>query len=486
MEKSLKKFRISKEDGWSFVLTLISVIMTAIYPLVFLYTANINEASFVEILSPMIELIAMGFICAGILLLCRVPAKRVGIPTVLLLLLFCNYAMLEKVIRFCLPMARYWHILPSVLLLWVLFCWWYATKAPSALTDTGQLVVAILFSVLVLINVIAAIPQGLEKIKTQRELAEKEEQYVENEQGVAGTATDKNQPNIYLMIYDEYASFEQLEKYWNYGNDEFREFLENHSFMVSDHSRNEYPGTKVVLSNLLNLDYVVDSSATEAEYSYYWKNAYLFEFLKQCGYTINAAGDVEQFGFQKTSKTFSKAKTMEGYTIEDLFVQKTMLYPMRLKTVSTDVEEKIADLADIEAIAKEGNTSQFTVTYITSPHQPFIFDENGNINPANERQNWDNYLNQLKYISNHIEKTVESILNKDSKSIIVICSDHGARGNGTSDYPTEIKCTVLNAVYFLGEYDESLLNLSGVNTLRMVLNKLGLANFEQLEVPYEY
>lgn len=96
------------------------------------------------------------------------------------------------------------------------------------------------------------------------------------------------------------------------------------------------------------------------------------------------------------------------------------------------------------------------------------------------------YLGQLKYTNKQIENVVKQILKEDSDSVIIICSDHGARGNNEVEFPLEEKARILMACYYRGEYHEQLLDLSGVNTLRIILDMLGFADLDLLEVPYEY
>lgn len=135
-------------------------------------------------------------------------------------------------------------------------------------------------------------------------------------------------------------------------------------------------------------------------------------------------------------------------------------------------------------------------SYFVLPHQPFIFDKDGGKTPLSYTNDWVNkecYLNQLIYTTKQIEKTIDAIVKNDPNSVIIIQSDHSARSlsdeNGNYLIDKFDRRHFLNMVYFMGEPIEEIKGKSGVNTLRLVLNKLLGTEMEELEVPvseYEF
>lgn len=478
---------IRKKISWSELgMAVLTVMVTAAYPWIFLYASNIKEVSLTDILFPMGELMLWGAVLFALLWICKVPLRKAGVLSAIFLFLFYNYAVLEKVIRKILPFARYWHILPTVLLLFVVFAWWFTAKAPKPIVEMSQMLVPILFSGLVVINIITAIPSGIQKMNALKDSLDEmqTDEIVVTEENSAST-----QPNIYLLIFDEYASFHQLEEYYGYDNKDFRDFLTEHNFVVSDESRNEYPVTNIVLTNMLNLEYVVDSGTPVAEQEMLRETPYLYTFLKEKGYSINGVGDTTWLGIPKEDSAEKETTSIEGYTLETLFLQKSMMYPLANGNSASERVQMEKYLVEMDHMVQVPNTSQFTLSYIKSPHQPFLFDEHGGNVSASEWHNWDrleNYLGQLKYITTLIEDAVDNIMKDDPNSVVIICSDHGARGGGNVDFPIEEKARILMACYTQGTPNENLMDLSGVNTLRAILTQLGLGNFDLLEVPYEY
>jgi phosphoglycerol transferase MdoB-like AlkP superfamily enzyme len=140
----------------------------------------------------------------------------------------------------------------------------------------------------------------------------------------------------------------------------------------------------------------------------------------------------------------------------------------------------------------------FTMVYMCCPHSLFVLDENGNYT---EEQVWRDlsdtkpYVNQLIYTNECIEKTITNIKEKDPDALIIIQSDHGGRypyqmyeEYGIS-YDTETETSymqnILNCVYYKGNNYE-IEGLSGINTLRMVINEIFGTDYEMLENPKGY
>ncbi len=467
------------------LIAILAVSLAAAYPWVFLYSTNINEVALSDIALPYLLFAACGLALAAIMCLLRVPISKAGCLSAIFLFLFYIYRAFENIIVALLPYARYWHVLPVVLILYGIFAWWFARKASGAVTDIAKVIVPLLFGVLVAMNLVTAIPAGIQKINAGKDVQQQTSTVT-----VSQTDSAKNdQPNIYLMVFDEYASFHQLEEYYNFDNAEFKVFLEDNGFMVSMNSRNEYPATNVVLTNMVNLEYIVNSRTSTIELESLHESPALYTFMEQCGYTINGAGDTTWLGIEKMNSEKKGATSVEGYSLNTLFLQSTMIYPVTMSTGSAAKKEMDLYFSELANIAQIPNSSQFTLFYITCPHQPFLYNANGGAVSANDIHNWSDqsvYLGQLKYTNRQIENAVKQILREDSDSVIIICSDHGARGNREVEFPMEEKARILMACYYRGEYHDQLLDLSGVNTLRSVLDMLGLGELNMLEVPYEY
>lgn len=131
-----------------------------------------------------------------------------------------------------------------------------------------------------------------------------------------------------------------------------------------------------------------------------------------------------------------------------------------------------------KAAAEKSKTPRFIYGHFLMPHAPFFFDkyqkkrdESVSLNHF-DFTNPASYINYLPYVNTRIRDLVNTILQNDPSSVIIIISDHGFR-----PWPAEPDLKpdfmILNAVYYPDRNYEHLYDsISGVNQFRVVFNKL--------------
>lgn len=478
--------RISNENTVKqWVLSLLAVISVSLFPLLFLYFQNANEAAFVEVFPPVPIVIGLATVIFTVFLLITKNAPKAAIVTSLFMMLLLNYAYLEKGVRYILSGLRYWHILPIFLFVFAHIAWLICKKMQKEHANMLVLIICLVFSGLILFNGVMAMPNIIRRASAES-IAKKEK--AKTTQTVA---QDTDLPNIYLLIFDEYSSVDFMRKYYNYDNSDFTDYLEKLGFNVSYTSHNECISTKVILANLVNLDYVIDHNTPESAISSYSINNYLFKYLASKGYTITGIGNIEMLGIENSAMKISSlnAKTVSGETVVDLFYKRTVLWPFY--KVSYNQAQKII-ISAFEYLKNPDNFPQngsLTICHVDCPHEPFHFDRNGRVYEV-PSMNWKDpeyYLGQYIFTTNQMREIVNSIVNNDPGSIIILQSDHGARASSDPDlymekFTLEDMSHIFNAVYFRGEKLD-IEGLSGVNTLRLVFNKAFGEKYEMLEVP---
>jgi len=82
---------------------------------------------------------------------------------------------------------------------------------------------------------------------------------------VKSPGNQKDGTNIYYILCDEYGSFDQLMQEYGYKNSEFKDYLMQNGFNISENSFNYSDGTHIILSNLMSLDYVANNDSTVVE-----------------------------------------------------------------------------------------------------------------------------------------------------------------------------------------------------------------------------
>lgn len=470
----------------TFLFPVIAVILSSIFPAIFLYCNNSDEAAFSEIL-PVIFIFSLIGICLFIVcfLFFRKPYKA-SLIALLFSILLLNYALIETGVKLILPNAKYWHIVPvsiTLLLHIAYFIYRYLSD------DNAQMITHVLclvFSVLIVINVATSIPGMLNRIQAEKKLND------ETDLPITTNVSDQTNPNFYWIVFDEYSGFRQMEEYYRYENVILKDYLADNQFSVSFTTRNESIMTSTVLTNISNLNYVVDNYTTESDKEVLRKQGDLFKILREHGYSTRALEVGSFFGMptplEKTAAS-DKAVTASGENLGDISIEQTIIYPF-YNPNATDAISGIMEIVNYMS-SSEGlePSNTFTIVYLNIPHEPFLVNEHGQPTKSDAWNNWDDdryYLGQYKYATTLMIQMIENILENDPDSIIVLQSDHGARAS-TDDsfmvkFPLEVMSNPLNAVYYRGEKLD-IEGLSSVNTMRLVISTLLSEPYEMLPVP---
>lgn len=471
----------------------IGVLLLSAFPVIFMYCANSAEADFIEAVEPLLLFCGIGFVLFAVLSIVSKSPGKAALISGIFMLAFTNFAPIESLIKKIFPNLRYWHTLPIVFVLCIcaaLAVWMFMSED---IGKTCSMVMCLVFGGLTLLNFVTGMPGLIDKIQTENELRAAREQRIET-----NAQTNADSPNIYLLIFDEYAGFKQMEEYYDYDNAVLKDFLEDNNFTISYDSHNESIMTATILTNLMNLDYIVDNTTDSSEKELLRKNGAIYDIMREHGYDIQIIESGNGLGDDTPVKGGSTAATTAaGEDLKYLIYENTPIYPFHSLSTS-DLFEDVTNLLDYLAsdyIFKEIPT--FTVGYVIFPHTPFLVDENGNPIPSEKYYNWsDNryYLGQYKYATKQMIKILDNILENDPNSIIILQSDHGARASTQHDeymvkFPLEIMNNNLSAVYYMNDSVDEIKGHSSVNTIRIILSKLWEEEYEILEVPednYKY
>ena len=96
----------------------------------------------------------------------------------------------------------------------------------------------------------------------------------------------KNMPDIYYIILDDYAGIQSLKQNFNFDNTEFYDQLSKKGFFVSSNSFSNYPFTILSIPSSLNMQYL-DFNSNEIELGlkkFRWLGATILSccFLRIC------------------------------------------------------------------------------------------------------------------------------------------------------------------------------------------------------------
>lgn len=448
----------------------ITALCSWIFFIVFLYSANVKEVSIAETVSSFAIFIACAFLTVVLGFVLYRGICAASSFSIILAVFFTNFSIILTLIQKLFPQVRYWHLLYIDVFLAVLLG--HLAKRYTAQFLLAIKVVCIVYVGLIVINLVTTVPTVIRKMN-----ADINNNSVQGEMEIQGGKREGT--NIYYILCDEYGSFDQLMQEYGYENTKLRNCLVQNGFNISENSFNYATATHIILSNLMSLDYVADVDSTVVELDNYCKNGALHGILNENGYSSRGIGETAWLGFDGTIDTQGGAQTADGESFETIALRNTFL-SVAIQSNNSEAAQKIVDsLEHLINMQINPSSSEFIMIYIKAPHHPYYFKSDGSMNMPSKYNNVDgtnseSYLGEIEWLNGYLEKGITRIIENDPTSIIVLCSDHGNRFGTHKN-----KEKILNAIYYKGEERKDILNLSGINTLKYILN-------HELDISLEY
>ena len=318
-----------------------------------------------------------------------------------------------------------------------------------------------------------------------------------------------NTPDIYYIIMDAYGRADVLKDLYGVNNTGFITMLEGKGFYVASQSHSNYIQSIFSIPSALNFSYRESEPEGSDAVKYFTgliADNRLMRSLKNCGYETIAF----ETGFSFTDhpqvdlylSSGSPLNNFENLLLADsplgwllgAIYQKPPSY-----SYAGHRERVLFDFKELASIPRMSGP-KMVFAHIVSPHPPFVFDAQGNpIQPSRSYSmndgddyagTWEEYqqgyAGQVQFVNGMLEKTIDAILAKSSRlPVIIVQGDHGPGGflNWSSPEKTCLweRTSIFNAYYLPGVDTNVLtLNISPVNSFRVVLNAYFKANLELL------
>lgn len=467
------------------LMSILLLLFVSVYPSFSFYTSNAKEMSLFEIIP--VFCITL-FISALVYIILFIITRKLQIASLLVVpfvLVFSYYQPIQTGLLSILPFLSLPTAAAVIVLLLIGLCVFAILKLRAESTYTLLKVCTLTMMGLILLNTVVAMPAILEKLRYSNQSLSTQNNAGEEE---------KELPNIYHFIFDEYAGFDIMKKYYDYDTEPFQQFLLDSGFTFSKNSFTHCHETWQCISSIYNLDYLnpYTSSDTNAKKREVIREGKLLEELSALGYTIRTVQAQNIFSVPSLLDVDVKNQLSEsatGETSMEVLLTNTALYPYA-RDISDFISQWLmasgagnGSMAGANYVTRAFDyfsdpnnfpmKNTFVAFYVNCPHVPFQFDEKGNMVDQNERFNWTDakyYLGQYTYVTKRIQGMVETILSKDPNCIIVLQSDHGAR-HILPEMEKSDKLNILNAVYWRGEPIEEIVGHSHIDTMRILLSK---------------
>ncbi len=335
-------------------------------------------------------------------------------------------------------------------------------------------------------------------------------------------AEKTKEPNIYLLVFDEYGSLGAMEKYYSYNAEPFRQFMRTANINWSEHSYSMTRETRYSITDLNMMDYVSYHKSLSTLKNYRRNSTIKKVFGNKLGYNLyqfsTAAtwfATVPSLRDSKTMKQFKKT-TADGVESDQILRQQSIfgafddmigaLTPQDTITGNSESLKKYgfyssdeiraskayknhqyndvakAVLSTFDFWEEESNfqttEKRMILSYLKTPHAPFMFDEYGQIRSFGVRMKWSDpkyYYGQYMFITKHIEVVFKTIISNDPESIIIVMSDHGVRSHdqGFVNITAKDDCWIFLALYYQGDKVD-IEGMSPINLMRLISTKLGV------------
>ena len=448
--------------------------LAALLPSIMLYFPNMAEISFISMLPYFGIMLGLGILAwLGMYLITRRKGLS-AIAAAVWLLVLLNVGRFVPALQSVFPLIGLKVIAPVTLVFLVAVTFALSRLREEFLCDSTKVAVLALAAFFLS----SAVPAVISLTGTEKSAAV--ESVSVDSMAEAGT----DRPNIYWIVADEFAGFEELEKYYHYDNLPFRSALEEMGFTVSGNSYNWTTDTVRIFRDILNLRYVADSEGDRNEFVSD-PDAPLWTLLRNQGYEICEVESTNKFrllNLLADPVLESIPETETGDSVASLLIRYSLLYRYEDDIISRILPKQSKETArdsilNVFAWAENAENLKFdkptcTLIYVKCPHSPYFFDRNGGAVPEEHRTDDKDkryYLDQLMFTSSHLLKMCRAILTSDPDSIIILQSDHGMRR--VANVTSRDQSNILNAVYFRGEPVGEIEGKNGLNTWLFVLEK---------------
>ncbi|MFZ1264284.1 MAG: sulfatase-like hydrolase/transferase [Chitinophagaceae bacterium] len=412
---------------------------------------------------------------------------KAGVYTFILLATYFFFGAIQDFLKsytFTKEFSRYQYLLPVIFLL-LLFSFFWLKKNKKTLARLNYFL-SLLMLLFILVDLVLLISLP----------AEKKQKIAANGFTSQTTAcTTCSHPDIYFLLFDEYAASSTLKQSWNYDNSQFDTALTKRGFHLISGSRSNYNFTPFSMASILNMSYlsgIKDVHACSIE-DYAMcndliRNNGVTGYLMNNGYKIVNYSVFDLEGEPSmvnqsflplkarliTEQTlFSRLKKDLGHM---LFVGKFRIKWFSDRLVYQNLHNNNLFLRKVkEEAGKKKEKPEFIYAHFYLPHPPYYFDSSGKeVDPQSLRKETaPQYFQYVAYTNRQILQMTDSILkNSASPPVIIIMGDHGFRMSNDSTNPSGFFSN-MNAVYlpdkkYSGFYD----SLSGVNQFRVLFNTL--------------
>jgi hypothetical protein len=312
-------------------------------------------------------------------------------------------------------------------------------------------------------------------------------------------------PDIYYVMFEEYAGPAALRDQFGFDNSPFLDALAAKGFHVVATPHTNYPRTSLSLASSLNLSYL--DFLTQRDGRNTGDASPLRELMKDhlAGRLLRAAGyEFDQLGswWEPTSNSplADRNITYGGWSdFTNILYQSTALWPVaqRVPFLADRTDARRRDWRSVQFQfdqlaqlgAKRGPKPRLVFAHILIPHAPYVFTRDGSYVSLEQEvaeSGTDAYVRQLEYTNTRILQLMDHLLSvpEAERPVILLQSDEGPYAGAPTSWKRiparalERKFGILNAYYLPGPVpatgsagSEIPSTMTPVNSFRLVFDR---------------
>lgn len=299
----------------------------------------------------------------------------------------------------------------------------------------------------------------------------------------------QKKPNIYYIILDAYPRHDTIKELYEYDNTPFLHTLEEFGFIICKKSCSNYPTTAASIPSTLSMNYLPYNHKTNKCIAYSITNFFeqnpVFNFFKNNDYSLVNISGYDCFTAKHPDAINISSQIIALTTFSGTFIDKTILGPLWYKLYINYCGRNLIKQLDSIHKALMCRSPKFVFVHVLCPHEPYYLTAEGNPRTLDNHDllTPKGHLETVIGISKRMIPFIQSILDKEPYSIIILQSDHGSQIVHKKDYITDStfspsiikeRIGILNAFYFPPSLRPDTIpqTITSVNTFRFVLSIL--------------
>jgi hypothetical protein len=249
-------------------------------------------------------------------------------------------------------------------------------------------------------------------------------------------------PDIYVLMPDDYARADVLQKYFHFDNSQFLRELTRRGFVVSAQDRSPYSYSELNMASMLNLDYLTRLPTVLGKKSKDFTTVKRLMADSRAARLLTRAGydyvhlDTDEVTFAGGNPHISSLAPPDSF--RSLWLSKTILSAVDGHFGFTQAAKDNRFRASVHAVFSQlkelrpGPRPKFVVFHTLMPHDPFVFDAQGKpvTFPAGADHTGDvgmtYYRKELAFLNRQLLDAVDAIRAHPGRpAVIVLQADEG-------------------------------------------------------------